>query len=40
LKFQLLERFVAAQVHNHLSQNGLWKQFQSGFRPFIVLMPH
>uniref|UniRef100_A0A3Q3FPG6 Reverse transcriptase domain-containing protein n=2 Tax=Labrus bergylta TaxID=56723 RepID=A0A3Q3FPG6_9LABR len=30
---KILEKTVASQVHTHLSDNNLYEQFQSGFRP-------
>lgn len=30
---KILEKTVASQIHHHLSQNSLYEQFQSGFRP-------
>ena len=30
---KILEKIVASQLHSHLSQNSLYEQFQSGFRP-------
>lgn len=30
---KILEKTVATQLHSHLTQNNLYEQFQSGFRP-------